>query len=222
MRTSWRFVAHLGRVDRRVEDVALLAAGAAHEHGAHALRGVASRPCPRPSTLRRRGGRAPTAEQSGSPVWSRGQSRRRRYRLGDASRTSGDPSAEEARPVHCSPCPGASSRASSRSHALARGRSRCRRDRPHRDRAPRHRARRAWRRVAASSSARRSPCRSTTRSPTASRSLAVSASPGRAIPAAGSARSSFNFGGPGDAGTETLAGSPSTRSPTRSATGSTS
>ena len=40
MRTSCRFAADLGRVDGRVEDVALLAAGAAHEHAADALGGV--------------------------------------------------------------------------------------------------------------------------------------------------------------------------------------
>ena len=37
MRTSGRLSLHLGLVHRRVEDVARLAAGAAHEHGVHAF-----------------------------------------------------------------------------------------------------------------------------------------------------------------------------------------
>ena len=56
---------HLGRVHGRVEDVALLATGAAHEHGAHALGVVAGDRAARPSTPRRRGGRGPSAGRGG-------------------------------------------------------------------------------------------------------------------------------------------------------------
>ena len=59
-------------------------------------------------------------------------------------------------------------------------------------------------RVAASSSARRSPCPSTTHSPTASRWASRSARLRATQPAQRIGSLVFNFGGPGDAGSETL------------------
>ena len=46
-RTAARSAVHLGRVERRVQDLALLAVGAAHEHGVHPL-GVVAGDGPRP------------------------------------------------------------------------------------------------------------------------------------------------------------------------------
>ena len=82
LRTSCEVGPHLGAVHRRVEDVALLAAGAADEHGADALGVVAWPPCRRPSTPRRRGGRGRSAGRVARPASERRYRRRAPHRRG--------------------------------------------------------------------------------------------------------------------------------------------
>ena len=125
-----------GLVHGRVEDVALLAAGAAHEHGAHALRRGSWPPCRRPWTTRRRGGRGRPAGRGvrspsrrgyrGSPgfpsadgPWSVG------CRHGGPARPRGGQPVLRARPPRSSTSTPSSTRSSPRRTGRSRSRCRC-------------------------------------------------------------------------------------------------